>query len=212
MTHVSLFLEVVIRIWTEFTLDSVLPDHPQNLFQPLKNCGCPNYYSRCGVMTILKSQCKMWDMFWVVNWLCNSSLRNDYTHCDSKPQILLYFNIRSPFVFISRLCYNLHYMTETRFSLRETLRYAWRVQWRDVGSMSQTLQCENSPTFKLVVRAYNNISNHYNRFACIMRKCNGCVLTSANENQLSWCGPPIVTWSTNVREIIWECVRCNLRQ
>lgn len=62
MTHVSLFLEVVIRIWTEFTLDSVLPDHPQNLFQRLKTCGCPNYYSRCGVMIILKFQCEMWDM------------------------------------------------------------------------------------------------------------------------------------------------------
>lgn len=149
MTHGSLFLEAVIRMpaWP-----------PPDSFSATENLWLSKLCCRCGVMIILKFQCEMWDLMWMVNWWRNSSSRNDYTHCNSKPQSLLSFNIWSPFVFISHLCYNLHHMTETRFSLRETLRYAWRVQWRDVGSKSQTLQCENSPAFQLVVRAYNNIT------------------------------------------------------
>lgn len=66
------------------------------------------------------------------------------------------------------------YVTGTGRASRETLRFAWRVQQRDVGSMPQTLQCENSSAFKFAVWVYNNTSDRYKRLECIMRKCKMC--------------------------------------
>lgn len=122
--------------------------------ESFSGAGFQNWSRIYWVIDILKHLCELWVLFWVTYWLCNSTMGNYWFLCVTETFRFLYFIILLIclcFSFVLKIHKGLHDLIETGFSLRGTLRFAWRAQWRDVGSMPQTLQCENSSAFRLVV-------------------------------------------------------------